>query len=346
MRASFRHLPRITLVLLAFVPLARAEPDAPPAPPTAALLARRMLDSEALYTLTGGLKPVSEGFWKTRLSKDDGQSPLVLETRRTLEALPLDPAFEVGVLVLARANGQWRHASAFVAHRPSLQALIHRRSDVFAPLGITAKSPAWEVLERIDQASNSERWRGFGLLFGYPDYAVEFFVQAGEEEERTQEFVKREFINLPTFVSDRGRFVYAVPLGHVLRQEDHDLRCRVDIIFHHYLACRGAFISEEEGADHGALPLLADWSTRFSFRHAIPPAQLESHPPTRIRPRPWIRPPRPWINRPGRARRHHCRAQHLWRPNASTTMAEPSRPGMETAYSSKYSAAVANSTNG
>jgi hypothetical protein len=330
MRHSFRHLPRITLVLLAFVPLARAEPDTPPAPPTSALLARRMLDSEALYTLTGGLKPVSEGFWRTRFPKDEGESPLILETRRALEALPLDPAFEVGVLVFARANGEWRHASAFVAHRPSLQALIRRRSDVFAPLGITVTSPAWEVLERIDQAPDSHRWRGFGLMFGYPDYAVEFFVEAGKEKERTQEFVKREFVNLPTFVSDRGRFVYAVPLGHVLRREDLDLRCRVEIIFNHYLACRGAFISEEEGADHGALPLLADWSTRFSIRQAIPPVQLESRPPTRIRPRPGIRRLRPGISRPGRTRHHHGQARHGCRANALAAMAAPSRQGSAT----------------
>lgn len=309
MRPSIQRLPQITFVLLVFVSAARAEPDAPSDPPTAALLARQMLDSEALYTLTGGLKPVSEGFWRTRFSEEECQSPLVLDTRRTLKTLPLDPAFEVGVMVFARADGPWRYASAFVAHRPSMQALIRRRSDIFAPLGITEESPAWEVLERVDQASNSQRWRGSGLLFGYPDYAVEFFVQAGEEMERTQEFVEREFVNLPTFASERGRFVYAVPLGHVLRQEDHDLRHQVDIIFNHYLACRRAFISEEEEATQDALSLLADWSTRFSLLHALPPSWLESYPPkpVRTRHRPWIGPLRPGFDRPGRARRHHCR---------------------------------------
>jgi len=226
------------------------------APPTADGLALSLLDGEALYTVTGGLKPVSEGFWRTRFPEGETTNSEMESARATLNALPLGPDLEAGVYVFAAPFGGKRSASAFVAHKPSLQALIQRRRDAFEPLGVTSVTPPQKVMEAIDRASPSARWRAFGLVFGYPDYAVEFFVAAGEKQADTGKFVERDFLNLPTFASDRGRFVYAVPKGHIERAEDRELKVKTEAVFQSYRAWRGAFVGDGKS---GAVALLRYW---------------------------------------------------------------------------------------
>jgi len=245
----------LTACIAAFVVIASAS-SAQAAPPTADELSLRILDSEALYTLTHGLKPVSEGFWRARFPEGETTSPEVDAVRAVLDTLPLGPDLEAGVYVFATPFGGKWSASAFVVHKPSLQALIQRRSDVFEPLGVTSVTPPQKVMEAIDRAGPSVRWRGFGLVFGYPEYAVEFFVAAGEKQAETGKFVERDFLNLPTFASERGRFVYAVPKGHVEREEDRDLKTKAEAIFHTYQPWRSAFVGDGKP---GAVALLRCW---------------------------------------------------------------------------------------
>ncbi len=70
--------------------------------------------------------------------------------------------------------------------------------------GSRARTSSSDVMNLIDQADSSSRWRGFGLIFGYPAYAVDFFVKAGEEEKQTGKFVKRDFLHLKTTGGSEG----------------------------------------------------------------------------------------------------------------------------------------------
>ena len=74
------------LVVLAFVGFPGSTQAAPP---TADAMALLMLDSEALYTLTGGLKPVSEGFWQASFPENQDTSPEMDAARVVLDTLPL-----------------------------------------------------------------------------------------------------------------------------------------------------------------------------------------------------------------------------------------------------------------
>jgi len=67
---------------------------------------------------------------------------------------------------------------------------IGQYSDFFAPYGITPSAHTMEVLMTIEHSQQSHRWRGLGYLFGFPLYGVDFFVAAGEEEQRTGKFVE------------------------------------------------------------------------------------------------------------------------------------------------------------
>ena len=60
-----------------------------------------------------------------------------------------------------------------------------------------------------------ERWRSYGYLFGYPSYAVDFFVAAGKSEDSTKLFVKRDFFAIPVFAGETGHFTYAIPKGYL-----------------------------------------------------------------------------------------------------------------------------------
>jgi hypothetical protein len=57
---------------------------------------------------------------------------------------------------------------------------------VFGSLGITADAPRQQVRGRIDRGPRSARWRAYGLAFGYPINAVEFFGEAGERQAATK----------------------------------------------------------------------------------------------------------------------------------------------------------------
>lgn len=263
----------VSIIFLLFAAPLRA------APPTADELALRILDGEGLYTTTG-LKPVSDGFWQARFPADRDTSDEVEAVRRALAALPLGPDLEAGVYVFAAASEGKRTASAFVAHKPSLRALAGRRKDVFGPLGVSPDTPAAEVMAKIDRSPKAARWRAFGLAFGYPEYAVEFFVAAGEEQARTGQFVARDFVHLPTFGADRGRFVYAVPKGHAERAEDVALKIAAGAALDRYRRWRDVYVGDGRA---GAVALLRDWTA--------PPVAVTTcaGPQLRCEPRPFRR---------------------------------------------------------
>lgn len=76
------------------------------------------------------------------------------------------------------------------------------------------------IITVMEYESGSDRFRGYGLLYGYPDYAVDFFVDAANEQKKTGEFVQRDFFQIPAYSGDTGRYVYAMPKGHTPTEVD------------------------------------------------------------------------------------------------------------------------------
>ena len=141
----------ILWLLFLAVPATAAEPV------SADALALKLLDSEALYTATDGLKPVTEGFWRARFPAAQQTCDEVAEARKALAELPLGPNLEAGVYVLAAAHEGKRSASAFLAHKPSLARLIAQRKDVFGRIGVTPDTRPQAVMEAIDRAPPAGR---------------------------------------------------------------------------------------------------------------------------------------------------------------------------------------------
>jgi hypothetical protein len=224
---------------------------------TAEKLLWSLLDSEALYTVIGQLKPISMSYWQGQIPADGSKAGMLEQYRRCLKHFCCGERIEADILLFHQTNGGKRNAAAFVADRLSVQRVMARHPKAFEAIGARPDMKVLEILERVDRAEPADRWRAFGLLFGYPPEAVEFFVRAGVEEKKTGVFVKRTFLNIPTYVSDKGRFVYAVPLDHKETDTDRRLREEAGRILAEYRRRRAIYADPKTGA--GPAYLIRDW---------------------------------------------------------------------------------------
>jgi hypothetical protein len=222
----------------------------------------KALDSEALYTIVGGLKPMSNGFASFKFSIEKPDLALIEETRRLLSVWRCGDRFYADVQHFAaiyddeKTKEKNRFAEAVVFDRPALAGKIGQYQDYFAPHGITPNAHPMEVLMTIEHSQQNLRWRGLGYLFGFPLYAVDFFVAAGEEEQRTGKFVERDFYSIPTFVAAERRFVWAVPKGHEEREEDRAIKSRAAMILAEYQKWRARYVGPGKP---GVVKMLRDW---------------------------------------------------------------------------------------
>lgn len=195
------------------------------------------LGHEALYTLAGGLKPVSTGFWRGEMAVDGADLAEMVRVRRALAPLR-DGTYYADVQVFATAHDGKRTLEAYVVHRASLAAMIDREREFWSPLGITPCTHPAEVVSVVDRLPRAERWRAYGMLFGYPRYAIDFFVETtgrGRTEDTEMGPGKdREFFHVPTASEPAGRFTWAVPLGHAECAEDREIRRRAELTLREY----------------------------------------------------------------------------------------------------------------
>ena len=211
-------------------------------------LIRDAADQEALYTLAGGLKPMSSGIWQGSFELEDPDLTELRDVRRALGHLRND-VWYADVQVYDNADDGERWAEAFVVHREALARMIERLQPFWSPWGITPCTHPAEVVTIVDRMPRADRWRGYGHLFGYPDDAVDFFVEAGLANDDGREVgpgKDREFVQIPTHVAESGRFTYAVPLGHVPTPVDRALAERAGLILAAYEARRPRMNDAEE----------------------------------------------------------------------------------------------------
>ena len=198
-------------------------------------------DHEALYTLAGGLKPMSTGIWRGSFAVDD---PVLADLRDARAALALlrNDTWYADVQVFDNIHDGERSVHAFVVHRAAMARMIERFEVFWNPWGITPCTHPSEVVAVVDRMPRADRWRGYGYLFGYPADAVEFFVEAGLAAEDDREIgpgKDRRFIQIPTFAAETGRFTYAVPADHVPTAADEALTGEASRILAAYSERRG-----------------------------------------------------------------------------------------------------------
>ena len=200
-------------------------------------LIRDAADHEALYTLAGGLKPMSNGIWRGSFDVENLDLTELRDVRHALGPLRND-VWYADVQVFDNADDGERQAQGFVVHRESLARMIERLESFWSPWGITPCTHSAEIVAIVDRMPRADRWRGYGHLYGYPDEAVDFFVEAGlaaaDGGGEMGPGKDREFMQIPTHVAPTGRFTYAVPLDHVPTTVDRAIADRAGRILAAY----------------------------------------------------------------------------------------------------------------
>ncbi|MDX2033766.1 MAG: hypothetical protein SF339_24030 [Blastocatellia bacterium] len=221
----------------------------------------KALDGEALYTFVGDLKPMSSGFASFTFSAirpDPAALARLEEARALLSVWTCGDEYFADVRHFAAIYDNERYADAMIVRRSLLSRVTAARAPFFGAFGITAASHPLEAVFAVEYSPPSLRLRHYGHLFGYPDYAVDFFVEAAQSQERDGKFVKRDFYRVPTFTMIDGKspFVYAVPPGHAENEADRAIKTRAAEILASYRERRARYIGDGRP---GVVALLRDW---------------------------------------------------------------------------------------
>lgn len=224
--------------------------------PRAEALLLKLLDGEGLYTLVGGLKPMSSGIASYQINIKKPVLKEVEEARRILATFRCGDAFYADVLPYHQVYAEKRSLEAVIFHRPTVEKAVRTYEAFFAPFGIGPAAHPMAIALQLENDPSSARVRGLGYLFGYPQHAVDFFATASEKQAKSGKLVPRDFFQIPTFASPTGRFVYAVPKGYKEAEVDRQLRLRAQSILTAYKERRARYIGEGKP---GVVALLRDW---------------------------------------------------------------------------------------
>lgn len=213
------------------------------------------LDREALYTFVGNLKPISSGFASFRFPV--GQEPEeVKKARKILSHFTCGNAYTAFVQNYAFISQGKQYADTVIVANDLLDRTVESYSDVFDQLAPEGYETVRELLNKVEFGERYLRYEAYGHLFGYPEYAVDFYVESARHQDSTGEFVKRVFVSVPTFSAREGHFVWAAPVGHLENAVDKKIKQVANSILQAYTERRQLYI-EEQGLTASAL--LQSW---------------------------------------------------------------------------------------
>ncbi|WP_126973408.1 hypothetical protein [Gynurincola endophyticus] len=198
------------------------------------------LDHEALYTLADTLKPMSSvRFYQLPLAgnKTDDKINTFYQLQKVSNALSRAD-FEFVFNPYKYSDTIHKNMEMYVFRKSRLKNMITQQQAFYLPLGINPDALPATVLAITEYGNKYERWQSYGYLFGYPDHAVDFFVQAGKQQDTTTEFVERSFFAIPVQAGETGYFTYAIPKGAVPSQQDSTIYLNAQQTLHKYKELR------------------------------------------------------------------------------------------------------------
>ena len=241
------------------------------------------LDREALYTLIGGLKPMSSAILteERRLTLDTAKPDI-----RTYEEFQqIAGAWRCGdelwagiaplrVVVpptqtaetdeLGRPHGH-RTVYGNVLNMAVVRHVIETHPAIFHYHGITVHTHPAELLTRIGNSDNVDQNLAFGYLYGYPSHAVEFYSRVLDHVRKGQPLKPGEAkrVEIPTYTPQElgggvlgSQFRYRVAPDHVESGEERHLRETAAKILAAYRVRRAKYIGKDKP---GVLALIRDW---------------------------------------------------------------------------------------
>lgn len=216
------------------------------------------LDGEALYTLMGDVKPMSSvvsfsfpiGNGDSSTQLDEKVLPVdslrylarINQIQQAVSLIDL-PDLKFVLVPYRSAYSKTRILQLSVVRISKLDSLLEAKSQFFGQYGFAPGADPAVVLSVNEYEKKYERLRGYGYLFGYPDYAVDFFVSAFRESDTTGKHVSRKFFHIPTFERAEGNFVYAYPVDYTPGLQDSVLHQRSETILKRYKLLRGNYMN-------------------------------------------------------------------------------------------------------
>lgn len=213
------------------------------------------LDNEALYTIASDLKPMS-GFIEFRVPIETLDLSEIEKTRQALRAWTCGDFFFADVRRFREPHGDKLYAEGAIWNRPALERLLEARAAFFARFGLTPSAHPLEVAFSIEYDETVARYQGYGYLYGYPEYAIDYFADAETTRERTEARVARDFFSVPTYARPEGAYAWAVPKDHVETDEDRKILEKAKAVLEEYRRRRERYIGEGKP---GVVELLRDW---------------------------------------------------------------------------------------
>lgn len=185
------------------------------------------LNHEALYTICDSIKPMSSikmfrlpVFSENRQQRDSALSALHLLHKRVSRFNQYQDLWQFILNPFERRDSIFKNVELYIIRQSRVQTIIRQYAAFYGKLGIAEQTPAATILAVTEYEHPYNRWRSYGYLFGYPEYAVDFFVQAGKQQDSSGVFVKRDFFQIPVQASATGYFTWAVPRGYQPTQAD------------------------------------------------------------------------------------------------------------------------------
>ena len=239
------------------------------------------LDHEALYSLMGNLKPMSSiGFALSfPLGKDstqtDGQQEVVavqadsIQTalaelqswNRVLTALSFNN-YQFLLVPFKRVWKEKRNLQILLCRTDLLDSLLVAQAPFFAQWGFVPGTDPAVVLTAIEFEEKHDRYRAYGYLFGYPQHAVDFFVEASQQQQQTGDFITRSFFQIPVHAREKGHFTYALPEDFQPLPLDSTKYYQAVDILERYRQLRPQFLNEKGSLQ--AVELYRNWWERKS----------------------------------------------------------------------------------
>jgi hypothetical protein len=262
------------------------------------------LDNEALFTLAGPLKPISSVHaLRLRVARPahvppgtrdvvHADSPELARMERYQRVANVLHCGSVRMVVVPyrAAHDSLRTVQISAVDAVLLDSVIHRDRVFWGQWGIVPGSDPAVVVAVTESGEAYDRFRGYGYLFGYPEHAVSFFVEAAREgAARGGQLIERDFLHIPVHSRQTGRFVYAVPRGHTPGPDDEEIRHRAAAILAEYEMRRSRYVNPD--GTLRASDLLRDWYAERRLNAAVgtprctPPATHTTSPTATTRTR-------------------------------------------------------------
>lgn len=219
------------------------------------------LDGEALYTILGNIKPMSSVVaFNFPIGNSDSTRRLeesilvhdnqlryldtISQLQQAINSIDI-PGLRFIMVPYKTAYSAGRVIQLTVVRTAALDSVLRAKKSFFGQYGFVPGTDPAVLLTVNEYEKRYERLRGYGYLFGYPDYAVDFFVRAFQQSDSTGKHVERNFFQIPTFARATGSFVYAYPKSHVTSAIDSTIYRNAERVLNHYKSIRGRYLKRD-----------------------------------------------------------------------------------------------------